>query len=103
MNVSCLSLWDGGGAAPANCSKKSCTSNGTTTLTVADSSVFSFGDVIEPNTTLGLSASEFNYHYVTATPTSTTVTLNAAATASATANATFIVKRENEIHNNAIF
>jgi len=84
---------------------QTCTSNGTTTLTVADSSVFKYGDLVQPNASLGLSGTDSAYHFITATPTSNTVTLNVAAGGSGgTGSVVFTVKRSPKTyHNNAIF
>ena len=83
---------------------QTCTSDGTTSLTVADSSVFSVGDLIQRKTALGLSDTASAYNFITAIPDSTHVTLNAAATDSDTGTVVFTVKRSPTTHhNNAIF
>lgn len=85
---------------------QSCTSNSSTTLTVADSSAIEIGAYIGPGaigetTNFGIPAGT----YVTAKPTATTVTLNQAATASyGPANLTFINKKpKKNFHLSRIF
>ena len=79
-----------------------CTSNGTTSLTLGDSSVFQIGDYIEPNITLGVSAlGNGAWNHIVGIPDSTHVTLNAAATTSA-ATLAYFTEHTCDYHNSNI-